>query len=105
MIRRSTTYGRPPKGVLEDDGADRGISRRVRQSDGSSNSSRPVDNQGHLWHARRKDPLIGTHDGKGECTVKKTNPKGSRAASVGETRRRVLLGPSLALCAGGRART
>ena len=74
MIRRGTSYGPMlPEGVLEDDGADRGIifvfagahleaPVRVRQD--------PVAQRRHL-HRRpaEKDPLVGPNDGSGSFTI------------------------------------
>lgn len=74
MIRRSTTYGPPlPKGVIEDDGADRGIifvgvmGSLERQFEFIKTQ---WINQGLFFGAPdEKDPLIGPHNGTGEFTI------------------------------------
>jgi Dyp-type peroxidase family len=74
MIRRSTTYGPPlPPGVLEDDGADRGIifvavmAHLERQFEFIKTE---WINQGLFFGAPdEKDPLVGPNDGTGQLTI------------------------------------
>jgi Dyp-type peroxidase family len=76
MIRRSTTYGPMlPEGVMEDDGADRGI---IFVAVGA-NLERQYEflktewvNQGLFFGAPdEKDPLVGPNDGSGQFTIPK----------------------------------
>jgi deferrochelatase/peroxidase EfeB len=74
MIRRGTSYGPPlPEGVLEDDGADRGImfafvgAHLARQFEFVQ---REWVNDGKFIGAPgEKDPLTGTNDGSGRFTI------------------------------------
>jgi Dyp-type peroxidase family len=74
LIRRGTAYGPPlPDGVLEDDGADRGLigvfigSNLGRQFEFVQ---REWINQGNFIGAPdEKDPLCGPNDGKGRFTI------------------------------------
>lgn len=74
MIRRGTSYGPPlPPGVLEDDGADRGImfaflgAHLARQFEFVQ---REWINDGKFFGAPgEKDPLTGANDGSGQFTV------------------------------------
>jgi deferrochelatase/peroxidase EfeB len=74
MIRRGTSYGPPlPEGVLEDDGADRGImfafvgAHLARQFEFVQ---REWVNDGKFIGAPgERDPLTGANDGSGQFTV------------------------------------
>jgi len=74
MIRRGTTYGPPlPAGVLEDDGADRGLmfafvgAHLARQFEFVQTE---WVNDGKFFGAPgEKDPLIGPNDGSGRITI------------------------------------
>jgi Dyp-type peroxidase family len=74
MIRRGTTYGPPlPEGMLEDDGAERGLmfafvgARLARQFEFVQTE---WVNDGKFFGAPgEKDPLIGPNDGSGQMTV------------------------------------
>ena len=74
VIRRSTSYGPMlPKGVLEDDGADRGIIFVAAMA----NLERQFEfvktewvNQGVFFGSPdERDPLVGSSDGSGEFTI------------------------------------
>ncbi len=74
MIRRGTSYGPPlPEGVLEDDGADRGImfafvgAHLARQFEFVQTQ---WVNDGKFFGApSEQDPLIGPNDGSGQFTI------------------------------------
>ncbi|GAA3143382.1 Dyp-type peroxidase [Nonomuraea roseoviolacea] len=74
MIRRGTAYGPPlPEGVLEDDGADRGLmfafvgTHLGRQFEFVQSEWM---NDGVFFGAGdAKDPVLGSHDGSGDFTV------------------------------------
>jgi deferrochelatase/peroxidase EfeB len=74
MIRRGTTYGPPlPAGVLEDDGAERGLmfafvgAHLARQFEFVQAQ---WANDGRAFSApKERDPLIAPHDGTGVFTV------------------------------------
>jgi Dyp-type peroxidase family len=74
MIRRGTTYGPPlPAGVLEDDGAERGLmfafvgARLARQFEFVQ---RDWVNEGKFFGAPgERDPLVGANDGSGQITI------------------------------------
>lgn len=74
MIRRGTAYGPPlPEGVLEDDGADRGLmfafigAHLGRQFEFVQSEWM---NDGVFFGAGdAKDPVVGSHDGSGDFTV------------------------------------
>ncbi|GAA2299199.1 peroxidase [Nonomuraea roseoviolacea subsp. roseoviolacea] len=74
MIRRGTAYGPPlPEGVLEDDGADRGLmfafvgAHLGRQFEFVQSEWM---NDGVFFGAGdAKDPVLGSHDGSGDFTV------------------------------------
>lgn len=74
MLRRGTSYGPPlPQGVLEDDGADRGIMFAFL----GAHIARQFEfvqaqwvNDGKFFGApAEKDPLIGANDGAGQFTI------------------------------------
>jgi Dyp-type peroxidase family len=74
MLRRGTSYGPPlPQGVLEDDGADRGIMFAFI----GAHIARQFEfvqmqwvNDGKFFGApAEKDPLIGPNDGSGQFTI------------------------------------
>lgn len=74
MIRRGTSYGPPlPDGVLEDDGADRGIAFVFA----GANLKRQFEfvktqwvNEGiFIGASHEKDPLVGPNDGTGAYTI------------------------------------
>ncbi len=74
MIRRGTAYGPPlPEGVLEDDGADRGImfvflgSHLKRQFEFVQ--SEWVNDSAFIGGSGEKDPVSGANDGTGEFTI------------------------------------
>lgn len=74
MIRRGTAYGPPlPGGVLEDDGADRGImfvfvgSHLKRQFEFVQ--SEWVNDSAFIGGSGEKDPVSGANDGTGEFTI------------------------------------
>ena len=74
MIRRGTAYGPPlPEGVLEDDGADRGImfvflgSHLKRQFEFVQ--SEWVNDSAFIGGSGEKDPVSGANDGTGELTI------------------------------------
>ena len=74
MIRRGTAYGPPlPEGVLEDDGADRGIifvflgSHLKRQFEFVQ--SEWVNDSAFIGGSGEKDPVSGANDGAGEFTI------------------------------------
>jgi Dyp-type peroxidase family len=74
MIRRGTSYGPPlPEGVLEDDGADRGIAfvfagaHLGRQFEFIK--TQWVNEGTFIGASQEKDPLIGPNDGTGTFTI------------------------------------
>jgi Dyp-type peroxidase family len=74
IIRRSTTYGPPlPDGVLEDDGADRGIvfvavgANLKRQFEFVQ--TQWVNDSIFLGAPGEKDPIVGANDGTGAFTI------------------------------------
>ena len=74
MIRRGTAYGPPlPDGVLEDDGADRGImfvflgAHLKRQFEFVQ--SEWVNDSTFIGRSGEKDPISGANDGTGEFTI------------------------------------
>jgi deferrochelatase/peroxidase EfeB len=74
MIRRGTSYGPPlPEGVLEDDGADRGImfafvgAHIARQFEFVQ--TQWINDGTFIGAPSEKDPLTGTNDGTGQFTV------------------------------------
>src|SRR5262245_60239280 len=74
MIRRGTTYGPPlPSGVLEDDGAERGLmfafvgAHLARQFEFVQ--AQWVNDGRFIGAPSEKDPLIGPNDGSGQFTV------------------------------------
>jgi Dyp-type peroxidase family len=74
MIRRGTAYGPPlPEGVLDDDGADRGImfvflgSHLKRQFEFVQ--SEWVNDSAFIGGSGEKDPVSGANDGTGEFTI------------------------------------
>jgi Dyp-type peroxidase family len=74
MIRRGTSYGPPlPEGVLEDDGADRGIifvfagSHLKRQFEFVK--TQWLNDGIFIGAPNEKDPLVGSNDGTGTFTV------------------------------------
>ena len=74
MIRRGTAYGPPlPEGVLDDDGADRGImflflgSHLKRQFEFVQ--SEWINDSAFSSGSREKDPVSGANDGTGEFTI------------------------------------
>src|SRR6266478_486010 len=74
MIRRGTAYGPPlPDGVLEDDGADRGImfvflgAHLKRQFEFVQ--SEWVNDSAFIGGSGEKDPVSGANDGTGEFTI------------------------------------
>lgn len=74
MLRRGTSYGPPlPEGVLEDDGADRGImfafigAHIARQFEFVQ--AQWVNDGKFIGAPAEKDPLIGPNDGNGQFTI------------------------------------
>ncbi|WP_051790666.1 Dyp-type peroxidase [Streptomyces sp. NRRL S-1022] len=74
LIRRGTTYGPPlPEGVLEDDGADRGLvgvfigAHLERQFEFIK--SEWVNDGNFIGYPGEKDPVAGHHDGTGSVTI------------------------------------
>jgi len=74
MIRRGTSYGPPlPTGVLEDDGAERGImfafvgAHLARQFEFVQ--TQWVNDGRFIGAPSEKDPLIGSNDGSGQFTI------------------------------------
>jgi Dyp-type peroxidase family len=74
IIRRGTTYGPPlPEGVLEDDGADRGLvgvfvgAHLERQFEFIK--SQWVNDGNFIGYPGEKDPVAGHHDGTGSVTI------------------------------------
>jgi Dyp-type peroxidase family len=74
IIRRGTTYGPPlPEGVLEDDGADRGLvgvfigAHLERQFEFIK--SEWVNDGNFIGYSGEKDPVAGHHDGTGTVTI------------------------------------
>src|SRR5215469_6808053 len=74
MIRRGTAYGPPlPEGVVEDDGADRGImfvflgAHLKRQFEFVQ--SEWVNDSTFIGGSKEKDPISGANDGTGEFTI------------------------------------
>lgn len=74
MIRRGTSYGPPlPEGVLEDDGADRGIAfvfagaHLGRQFEFVK--TQWVNDGTFIGATKEKDPLVGPNDGAGTFTI------------------------------------
>jgi deferrochelatase/peroxidase EfeB len=74
IIRRGTSYGPPlPPGVLEDDGADRGLvgvfigAHLERQFEFLK--SEWVNDGNFIGYPGEKDPVAGHHDGTGSLTV------------------------------------
>ena len=74
IIRRGTTYGPPlPEGVLEDDGADRGLvgvfigAHLDRQFEFIK--SEWVNDGNFIGYSGEKDPVAGHHDGTGSVTI------------------------------------
>jgi Dyp-type peroxidase family len=74
MIRRGTSYGPPlPEGVLEDDGADRGImfafvgAHLARQFEFVQ--TQWINDGKFIGAPDEKDPLTGANDGSGQFTV------------------------------------
>ena len=74
MIRRGTAYGPPlPEGVLEDDGADRGLmfafvgAHLGRQFEFVQ--SECIDGGDFLGLGDVKDPVTGSHDGAGTLSI------------------------------------
>jgi deferrochelatase/peroxidase EfeB len=74
MIRRGTAYGPPlPEGVLEDDGADRGImfvfigSHLKRQFEFVQTEW--VNDGVFIGASADKDPISAAHDGSGSFTI------------------------------------
>ncbi|PIB07669.1 MULTISPECIES: Dyp-type peroxidase [Streptomyces] len=74
LIRRGTTYGPPlPEGVLEDDGADRGLvgvfigAHLERQFEFIK--AEWVNDGNFIGYPGEKDPVAGHHDGTGSVTI------------------------------------
>ena len=74
IIRRGTSYGPPlPEGVLEDDGADRGLvgvfigAHLERQFEFIK--SEWVNDGNFIGYSGEKDPVAGHHDGTGSVTI------------------------------------
>ncbi|MBG7701261.1 Dyp-type peroxidase [Streptomyces sp. MC1] len=74
IIRRGTTYGPPlPEGVLEDDGADRGLvgvfigAHLERQFEFIK--SEWVNDGNFIGYPGEQDPVAGHHDGTGSATI------------------------------------
>ncbi|WTO33392.1 Dyp-type peroxidase [Streptomyces achromogenes] len=74
IIRRGTTYGPPlPEGVLEDDGADRGLvgvfigAHLERQFEFIK--SEWVNDGNFIGYPGEQDPVAGHHDGTGSVTI------------------------------------
>jgi len=74
LIRRGTTYGPPlPDGVLEDDGADRGLvgvfigAHLERQFEFIK--AEWVNDGNFIGYPGEKDPVAGHHDGTGSATI------------------------------------
>ncbi|WP_406416949.1 Dyp-type peroxidase [Streptomyces sp. NBC_00873] len=74
LIRRGTTYGPPlPEGVLEDDGADRGLvgvfigAHLQRQFEFIK--AEWVNDGNFIGYPGEKDPVAGHHDGTGSATI------------------------------------
>ncbi|MFD9815543.1 Dyp-type peroxidase [Streptomyces sp. NPDC059080] len=74
LIRRGTTYGPPlPEGVLEDDGADRGLmgvfigAHLERQFEFIK--AEWVNDGNFIGHPGEKDPVAGHHGGTGTATI------------------------------------
>ncbi|MGW2086999.1 Dyp-type peroxidase [Streptomyces sp. NPDC001880] len=74
LIRRGTTYGPPlPEGVLEDDGADRGLvgvflgAHLERQFEFIK--AEWVNDGNFIGHPGEKDPVAGHHGGTGSVTI------------------------------------
>ncbi|MFH9658094.1 Dyp-type peroxidase [Streptomyces sp. NPDC017248] len=74
LIRRGTTYGPPlPEGVLEDDGADRGLvgvfigAHLERQFEFIK--AEWVNDGNFIGYPGEKDPVAGHHDGTGSATI------------------------------------
>jgi Dyp-type peroxidase family len=74
IIRRGTSYGPPlPEGVLEDDGADRGLvgvfigAHLDRQFEFIK--SEWVNDGNFIGYSGEKDPVAGHHDGTGSVTI------------------------------------
>ncbi|MFF8996451.1 Dyp-type peroxidase [Streptomyces achromogenes] len=74
IIRRGTTYGPPlPEGVLEDDGADRGLvgvfigAHLERQFEFIK--SEWVNDGNFIGYPGEQDPVAGHHDGTGSITI------------------------------------
>ena len=112
MIRRGTSYGPMlPEGVLEDDGADRGIvfvfagAHLRRQFEFVK--TQWLNDGIFIGAPAEKDPLVGPNDGSGELhdpAAADPPPAAGPAAVRGHPRRRVLLRPGPAsACAGWRS--
>ena len=111
MIRRGTSYGPMlPDGVLEDDGADRGIifvfagAHLKRQFEFVK--TQWLNDGIFIGAPAEKDPLVGPNDGSGRFTIPAAAdpaPAAGAAAVRRHPRRRVLLrpGPARAALAGG----
>ena len=111
MIRRGTSYGPMlPEGVLEDDGADRGIifvfagAHLGRQFEFVK--TQWLNDGIFIGAPLEKDPLVGPNDGTGSFTVPRAAdppPAAGPAAVRRHPRRRVLLrpGPARDALAGG----
>ena len=74
LIRRGTTYGPPlPDGVLDDDGADRGLvgvfigAHLERQFEFIK--AEWVNDGNFIGYPGEKDPVAGHHDGTGSATI------------------------------------
>ncbi|MFB7574951.1 hypothetical protein [Streptomyces sp. NPDC056165] len=74
LIRRGTTYGPPlPEGVLEDDGADRGLvgafigAHLERQFEFIK--AEWVNDGNFIGYPGEKDPVAGHHGGTGSVTI------------------------------------
>ena len=74
IIRRGTSYGPPlPEGVLEDDGADRGLvgvfigAHLDRQFEFIK--SQWVNDGNFIGYLGEKDPVAGHHDGTSDLTI------------------------------------
>lgn len=74
LIRRGTTYGPPlPEGVLEDDGADRGLvgvfigAHLERQFEFIK--AEWVNDGNFIGYPGEKDPVAGHHGGTGSATI------------------------------------
>ena len=92
MIRRGTAYGPLlPEGVLEDDGADRGLmfafvgAHLGRQFEFVQ--SQWINERRLLRGGRRKDPIVGANDGTGSFTFPGGRSAGASKACRGSSSR------------------